>query len=113
MTCWLRRVALVGLVWAGLLPATAQTDKPPGTTLRVGVLAYTGKAEAQQQWGPTMQLLQDRLPGYALQLVPLDYDEVGIAVQRKALEFVLTNPVHFVALRGSHDLQALATLTAR
>jgi diguanylate cyclase (GGDEF)-like protein/PAS domain S-box-containing protein len=110
---WFALLGLLGWLLIGPLPAEAQAGATPPTVLRVGILAFGGKAQAQQQWAPTLRLLEASLPGHALEGVPLDYDEFGAALQRKAVDFVYTNPEHYVALRGSRKLQALATVNGR
>jgi diguanylate cyclase (GGDEF)-like protein len=80
--------------------------------VRVGVLSFRSLEQTQAQWAPTMAYLEARVPGYQFQLVPLFYPDLDLAVAQSQLEFVFTNPEHFVLLRSRHGLAAIATLMA-
>lgn len=88
--------------------ANAATDR-----VRIGVLAFFGKAETLRQWQPTGQVLAQALDGRPVQIVPLNYEELSVAVADKSIDFVFTNPEHFVVLRKAYNLTALATLNAK
>jgi diguanylate cyclase (GGDEF)-like protein/PAS domain S-box-containing protein len=102
--CWLELFLLM-LLATGANAATNQ--------VRIGVLAFFGKAEAQQQWQPTGQVLAHALGDRPVQIVPLNYEELSEAVAGKTIDFVFTNPEHFVVLRKAYNLTALATLNAK
>jgi hypothetical protein len=66
--------------------------------VRVGVLANRGAPQCLEQWGPTADYLTSRVPGYRFVIVPLGFDGVEPAVARAEIEFLLVNPVVYVAI---------------
>jgi diguanylate cyclase (GGDEF)-like protein/PAS domain S-box-containing protein len=108
----LAHLALALLLSGGWLPVGAAAA-PADSMVRIGVLAYFGKAEALQQWSPTGQALAQAMNGRPVQIVPLNYEELSAAVANRSLDFVFTNPEHFVVLRNAYGLTAIATLSAR
>ncbi|HJW03683.1 MAG TPA: PhnD/SsuA/transferrin family substrate-binding protein, partial [Azospira sp.] len=91
---------LLGL-WAGVAGAT--------TDIRLGVLAWLGSEEAEVQWKPLVQGLEQRLPGYRIVLRHYDLDELSDALEKGEVEFVLTNPGHYVTLEAEHGVSRIAT----
>lgn len=102
----LRALALLG-VWALCAAAWAQT------TWQLGVLSFQTKAETRARWAPTARLLSAALAPDRLELQPLTYPELDAAMAAGQLDFVFTNPEHYVVLRNRHGLRPLATLSAR
>lgn len=96
---WLA-LLLLGL-WASV--ACAVTD------IRLGVLAWLGSEEAEVQWKPLVQGLEQRLPGYRIVLRHYDLDELSDALEKGEVEFVLTNPGHYVTLEAEHGVSRIAT----
>jgi len=96
---WLAAL-LLGL-WAGGAAAT--------TEIRLGVLAWLGSEEAEVQWKPLVQGLEQRLPGYRVVLHHYDLDELSEALEKGEVEFVLTNPGHYVTLEAEHGISRIAT----
>ncbi|MEW6678719.1 MAG: EAL domain-containing protein [Pseudomonadota bacterium] len=107
MAPWLLACLLVVLL-GGLLGSSVTWAQ----VVRVGVLSFRSLEQTQAQWAPTMAYLETRVPGYQFQLVPLFYPDLDLAVAQSELEFVFTNPEHFVLLRSRHGLAAMATLMA-
>ncbi len=88
----------------------------PDLTLpsRIGVLAFRPKPETAQRWQPLVDYLNTNLSGRQLELVPLTYPELEAAVHHKAIDFVLTQPAHYVQLTYRERLHSpLATLVER
>jgi PAS domain S-box-containing protein len=86
------------------LPLTASAP------LRFGVLAFRPKAQALAQWQPLAASLEQAL-GQKIELSAYSYPELESAMAAKAVDVVLTNPGHFVALSHRYHLSApLVTL---
>ena len=105
-TLWLR----AGLPWlliglALLLPALAQA-KP----LRLGVLAYLGAEAAVEEWSPVARQLEQALPDYQVELLSLDHAALQQAAEAQQIDFVITNPGHYVELESSLGASRLLTL---
>ncbi|OGS89564.1 MAG: hypothetical protein A2061_06705 [Gallionellales bacterium GWA2_59_43] len=79
--------------------------------VRIGVLAFRPKPDTLAQWRPLQAMLKRQMPERDFVVEPLDYDELGAAVASRRLDFVLTNPGHYVLLAHRSGLSApLATL---
>lgn len=79
----------------------------PGWTL--GVLAFRGEETSERQWAPTAVYLAQRL-GAPVHLRPCSLDDMTAALARGELDFVLTNPGHYVELEHRHGISRIATL---
>jgi len=89
------------VAWTGLLHAE---------TLAVGILSFRPEAETQAHWQPLMDYLSLAVPGKHFELRTLSYPELNVAIARKEVDFVFTNPAHYIELRHRVNLSgALAT----
>ncbi|WP_255398929.1 sensor histidine kinase [Pollutimonas subterranea] len=82
----------------------------PASVVRVGVLAYMGTAHAAQEWSPVQQFLQTALPAYQVEFVYLDLNEIADAAVGSSINFVLTNPGHYVTLELSVGASRIVTV---
>ena len=79
--------------------------------VRIGVLAYRPKPQTQAQWQPLAQALKQAIPERDFVVEAFTLIELDQAVASRQLDFVLTNPGHFVMLSRRGGLAApLATL---
>ncbi len=107
----IRRVArglllLVALVAGGV----AMAAEP----VRIGILSFRPKVETLKQWQPLAVLLKQSIPDRDFSIEPLNYEELNLAVASRQLDFVLTNPGHFVYLSRTVGVSApLATLVMK
>ncbi|MEO5362700.1 MAG: PhnD/SsuA/transferrin family substrate-binding protein [Magnetococcus sp. DMHC-8] len=107
------RFHLLWLLWAlllgGPLPLEAREE-----TLTLAVLSFRPPEEMQKQWRPLADYLTARLPGRRIRLLPLNAAEMESAISRHAIDFLLTNPSHFIQVRQTHGIGSLlATLVTR
>jgi len=91
-----------------LLPGTPKAD--PRETCSIGVLAHRGTEVAIRMWTPTIDYLSSQIPGSNFHLVPLDLEGMHTAEERGELDFILTNPGHYVELEARHGVSRIATL---
>ena len=103
-----RLVWVLALLALAPLAALAQVEEKP--EVRVGVLAYRGEAHARAQWGRLVKWLNERLPAYHFRLVPMTLDSARELLSRNQVDFLITNPGHYVALAKRFPLSPLATL---
>ncbi len=97
------------LLLALLLTASLAAETP----LRFAVLAFRPKAQALAQWQPLAENLERTL-GQKVELSAYSYPELNSAMAAKAVDVVLTNPGHFVALSHQFHLSApLVTLVSQ
>lgn len=93
-----------------LLATLCITEAAAGDVLRVGILAFRSVDITRAQWAGLPPLLEKALPGKQVELVVLPYPEFDVAARVGALDFMLTDPEHFVLLRSRHGVTAIATL---
>ena len=99
-------ILLMLLCHAGLAADTA--SEPP---LNLGVLAFRPQLETLQRWQPLQQELSRALDGREVRLLPASYEDLEKLLADNQLDFVLTNPSHYIQLRHRNPLSgALATL---
>ena len=108
---WLPRSSAVAWLLAlFLLFSSSWAKEPVLQEVRLGVLSYRSMKHTAAQWKPLADYLSQRIPGYRFHVVPLYYPDLDQAVARHELDFVLTNPEHYVLLRSRYGLTAQATL---
>lgn len=79
--------------------------------LTLGVFANRSKENALMRWQPLGDYLERRLAPITVRVMPLTQAEIDLAVRRKELDLLLTNPTHYIRLRKRYPLSgALATL---
>ncbi len=79
----------------------------------IGVLATRGYSDSINRWQPTMNWLEQQIPGYYFRLHPLTLEQLSQAVAAQELDFVITNPGQSVLLARQYSLSWLATLKSR
>ncbi len=78
--------------------------------VRIGVLAYRGKEAANTMWSDTASFLTKKIPHHVFTIVPLDFHEIGPAVRRGKVDFVIANPEIYVDLEATYGVTRIATL---
>lgn len=106
--CLLRRFATLILICVAV--GAARAAEPAVT---VGVLAFRGEPDASIRWSPTAAYLHQRIPEHRFVIVPLDRDGLRQALERKRLDFILTDPGQYVELEAASGISRLATLKHR
>lgn len=104
----------------GPVPASAQAAVPDMGGLngirelrevRIGVLAYLGESVAADEWAPTLRHLSAALPAHRFALSMHDREGLQRAVAAREVDFVLTNPGHYVELEASFGASRIVTLS--
>ena len=97
---WTAALLLLGwqLAWAASEP------------VRIGVLAFRPKDEMLARWQPTADYLSAKIPGRQFTVLALNYAELEQAILARQVDFVLTNPAHYVSMMRRSSLSTLATL---
>ena len=78
--------------------------------IKIGVLAFDSKFDTASRWAPTAHYLQATVGQHRFDIVPLNYEELNAAVEAGDVDFVLTNPEHYVVLRNTFGLSPMVTL---
>lgn len=96
-------LVLLALLWTNQVMAEA--------TLTLGVFAYRPKEVLLERYQPLADHLSSQLKTHRIVLRVLTLSEMEQAVNREELDFVFTNPSHYVLLRSQGNFTgALATL---
>jgi C4-dicarboxylate-specific signal transduction histidine kinase len=107
-----RLLAALGML--GLLAASVWSS--PGysqTEMTIGVLAFRGKQDALERWGPTAQYLSQSISDHSFKIVPLTLEGMLSRVEQDRLDFILTNTGNYVVLENAFGISRLATLKVR
>ncbi len=78
--------------------------------VKIGVLAKRGNQQCLAQWSTTAQYLTDEIPNHSFEILPLGFDEIQSAVDRREVDFVLANSSFYVDLEVRSGAQTIATL---
>jgi diguanylate cyclase (GGDEF)-like protein/PAS domain S-box-containing protein len=66
--------------------------------VKIGVLAYRPVPQTQAQWDPLATALNKAFPEYSFVVKVYKLDELRTAVADKQIDFILTNPGHYVLM---------------
>jgi len=91
------------LVIAGL-PAFASP------VIVLGVLDWRDEAKTASSWEPTLAALKQQFPDQQIELHQLSLEGIAAALAEQKLDYVITNPGHYVQLSQTFQLAPLATL---
>lgn len=79
--------------------------------LRFGVFAHRPREVMKAQYQPLAEYLEESLGNYQVELVTLTAEAMENALSLNRLDFLLSNPSHFIQLRNQNSLNgALANL---
>ncbi len=102
-----RLLVLLLCAGAGLCNVTAAEAEQ---VLVVGVTAFRDKAATTHDWQPTMDFLSASLPGLRFEVRPLNLPEFEDALQARSLDFLITNPQHYITVESKYSVSRVATL---
>ena len=78
----------------------------------IGVLSFESKIETTKKWRPLAVYLTEKIEKQTFTILPLTYVEFDEALENGTVDYVLTNPAHFIAMSQRFHLSgAIATLT--
>lgn len=98
---------LLSLLWLALSLSSASAEP-----VKIGVLSFRPKQQTLAQWQPLADALKQSIPGHDFVIEALTFPELNAAVASKKLDFVFTNPGHYVLLSHRNGLSSpLATLS--
>ena len=97
-----------GLTAWGLAAALAGSALGASAPIHIGVLAVLDDEDTLQVWQPLADGLEQALPGRTVRLHALDAAALEAALQQGTLDFVVTNPGHYVLLEARHGATRLA-----
>jgi len=110
------RVGMVKDLTTGLIRAAAlvlllaHSVWAESTQVTVGVLAHRGIPKAEKLWQPTIDYLNEQIPGYHFVLEPRTLKGLTQDTAKDSFDFVLTNPGQYVELEARYGITRIATL---
>ena len=105
------KMFIAGILFLTALPTFATAKEH--TTFRIGVLAIRGEENATLRWAPTVKYLNDNLPEYTFELVPLNIDKLFLSARNGHINFAMVNAGHHISLEKEMGAASLATLCRR
>ena len=99
-------VTAVFLIFLPLSQKVMATD----TSVRIGILAKRGKKQALKKWTPTAEYLSRTINNFEFTVIPLDFNEIYPAIEKKQIDFILTNPAYYVQLEHNFGAERIATM---
>jgi ABC-type phosphate/phosphonate transport system substrate-binding protein/DNA-binding CsgD family transcriptional regulator len=108
----IQRLFFVLCVCIGLF-LLGQTAAWADHAVRIGVLAYEGNPQTRARWQPTVDYLNRLIPGHRFSMDLLSHDEIDQLLFKNQLDFVLTNPGHYVRLEDSYGISRLVTFKSQ
>lgn len=112
----MNRTIILALVWYVALyhgASYADPEIPADQVVHIGVLSYRGEERVKTRWTATADYLSRNIPGYHFELVPLNLSEMADAVEKDLVQFILTNPGHYVELESRYGVSRIATMESR
>ena len=94
-----------------LLADSVISDSKPKVPYQFGVFAYKGVEQTRLEFNPIVNAINRQLINIQIELQVLTHEQIYQALENKTLDFVSTNPTHFLVARHHYDVSgALATL---
>ncbi|MCG7926937.1 MAG: PhnD/SsuA/transferrin family substrate-binding protein [Candidatus Thiodiazotropha taylori] len=93
---------------AQFIPSTLYASS---AQLKLGILSFRPKLESIRKWQPLVEYIDQSLGEDSIALSVMGYAELEQAIADQAIDFVLTNPAHYVQMTFRNGLSSpLATL---
>lgn len=79
--------------------------------VKIGILAFRPVSQTEAQWSPLSAALEKAYPEYHFIIKAYSFDELKAAVAGRQIDFIFTNPAHYVLLKYRFGLAPpIATL---
>ena len=106
------RLLITGFCACFLITGIGNAETPRNEA-RIGVLAYRGSDEVRRNWMPLSEYLTAVIPEWSFRIVPMTLSSAAEQIKSGKLDFVVTNPGHFVTLNRDHRMSVLASRSQR
>ena len=94
---WSGRLTLLGAML--IISCTSHALEP----VKIGILAYRPIPETLKEYQPLTLALKLAIPDRDFAIEIMNYDELDQAVSEHKLNFVLTNPAHYIFLKRNYS----------
>ena len=101
------------ILFTGISVSSSTVDAEQSTAIqkvaRVGVLAYRGVKSAKSHWKPLEKYLTSSIQGWRFEFVPVTLASTTRQIEDRKIDFLITNPGHYVTLQKKFHIAAIAT----
>ncbi|MCH4887047.1 diguanylate cyclase [Acidaminobacter sp. JC074] len=105
----IKKILTIILVLMLSVPVVYAEDQDDYT---IGILSFNSKEATLDKWQPLADYLSERVSGQTFCVEALFYTEFEEAINSKSIDYILTNPAHYIAIGQEFELSgAIATLT--
>lgn len=98
-------IIILSIISIFSLDIFAQNDK----VLKIGILSFEDKQDTLKKWKPLGVYLNESLPEYKFEIMPLFFEEIEENVSNENLDFILTNPSHYIELKTKYEISGAIT----
>jgi len=77
---------------------------------KIGVLSLSKKEQTLKKWEQTAKHLSNKIPNSIFTIIPMTYNEINFAMINSKIDFLLTNPAHYIIHEKEVHLFRLATV---
>ena len=81
--------------------------------VNIGVFDNKGNTLSLDIWQETADYLSEMIPSYYFVIRPFNFKELEESVKRQELEFIITNPMHYIQLEHVFGISRIATLSSK
>lgn len=85
-------------------------NTPAKKDVNIGVLSFVSKEDTAIAWSGIIRTLNTSIPEYNFCIKAMDYKELNYAMTKGELDFIFTNPEHYIALAVRHSVTRVATV---
>lgn len=87
-----------------------QSESNGKPTAVIGVMAFRSKVDTLKEWQPLADYLSAKISTHHFSIRPLTYAEFNEAAASDELDFMFTNPEHYIYLSAKYEASRMATL---
>lgn len=80
------------------------------TNYKIGVLSFNNKELTLTKYEQTAKYLSNTVESSYFEIIPMDYEELDIAIQNQEIDFVFTNSGHYVIHEKNSNIFRIATI---
>jgi len=77
---------------------------------KIGVLSIDLKKHTIDKWEKTAEYLTSTIKNSKFEIIPMTYNEINLAMKERKIDFLLTNPAHYIIHEKNAHLFRLATV---
>ncbi|BAO45709.1 PAS domain S-box protein [Thiolapillus brandeum] len=102
---WAQLLVVGMFLIAGGLEATQYEDAQPRPVLTLGLFTYFSSEEIRACCQPVIDYLNANIEALNIRLKPINLHDVDDALASNELDFIITNPGHYIQLRERYNIK--------